>query len=70
MRFVNVPIIDYALESLSLGGVEETFLFCCTHVDRIKDHIRFVHRFSLLVGVLMLDILVRELNKKQDGQLQ
>ncbi|GLV37109.1 eukaryotic translation initiation factor 2B subunit epsilon [Carabus blaptoides fortunei] len=39
LPFVNVPLIDYALECLSLGGVEETFLFCCMHVDKLKEHI-------------------------------
>ncbi|KAL3266919.1 hypothetical protein HHI36_011069 [Cryptolaemus montrouzieri] len=37
---LNKPLLDYTLEFLSLGGVEETFLFCCFHVDRIKEHIR------------------------------
>ncbi|CAH2009067.1 unnamed protein product [Acanthoscelides obtectus] len=36
---LNRPLIDYTLEFLSLGGIEETFLFCCTHVDAVKRHI-------------------------------
>ncbi|CAH0560261.1 unnamed protein product [Brassicogethes aeneus] len=39
LPLVNKPIIDYTLEFLSLGGIEETFLFCCTHIDAIKQHI-------------------------------
>ncbi|XP_008192840.1 translation initiation factor eIF2B subunit epsilon isoform X2 [Tribolium castaneum] len=36
---INRPLIDYTLEFLSLGGIEETFLFCCSHTDAIKAHI-------------------------------
>ncbi|XP_076256049.1 eukaryotic translation initiation factor 2B subunit epsilon isoform X2 [Rhynchophorus ferrugineus] len=37
---VNRPLIDYTLEFLSLGGIEETFLFCCNHVAAVKAHIK------------------------------
>ncbi|KAG5897934.1 hypothetical protein JTB14_014048 [Gonioctena quinquepunctata] len=37
---LNKPLIDYTLEFLSLGGIEEVFLFCCSHVDLIKEHIK------------------------------
>ncbi|KAJ8919240.1 hypothetical protein NQ315_003823 [Exocentrus adspersus] len=40
LPMINKPLIDYTLEFLSLGGIEEAFLFCCTHVDAIKHHIR------------------------------
>ncbi|CAG9838374.1 unnamed protein product [Diabrotica balteata] len=36
---LNKPLIDYTLEFLSLGGIEEVFLFCCSHADEIKKHI-------------------------------
>ncbi|XP_068906213.1 translation initiation factor eIF2B subunit epsilon isoform X2 [Tenebrio molitor] len=39
LPLVNKPLIDYTLEFLSLGGIEETFLFCCSHVDAIRAHI-------------------------------
>ncbi|KAF7280796.1 hypothetical protein GWI33_005521 [Rhynchophorus ferrugineus] len=39
-RVVNRPLIDYTLEFLSLGGIEETFLFCCNHVAAVKAHIK------------------------------
>lgn len=40
---LSVPLLDYTLEFLSLGGIEETFLFCTTHVEAIKDHVRLYH---------------------------
>lgn len=42
----NTPLIDYTLEFLSLGGIEETFIFCCNHVESIKNHIRFVALYN------------------------
>ncbi|XP_048517186.1 translation initiation factor eIF-2B subunit epsilon isoform X2 [Dendroctonus ponderosae] len=36
----NKPLIDYTLEFLSLGGIDETFLFCCKHAAKIKAHIK------------------------------
>ncbi|XP_077285723.1 eukaryotic translation initiation factor 2B subunit epsilon [Arctopsyche grandis] len=40
LPLVGVAIIDYTLESLAQSGVEETFLFCSSHVDIIKSHIQ------------------------------
>ncbi|KAK4886817.1 hypothetical protein RN001_003088 [Aquatica leii] len=40
LPLLNVPLIEYTLEFLSLGGIEETFLFCCSNVDTIKQHIK------------------------------
>ncbi|KAF2879036.1 hypothetical protein ILUMI_27130 [Ignelater luminosus] len=39
LPLLNVALIDYTLEFLSLGGIEETFLFCCSNVDLIKEHL-------------------------------
>ncbi|KAK9870340.1 hypothetical protein WA026_006425 [Henosepilachna vigintioctopunctata] len=40
LPLLNKPLLDYTLEFLYLGGVEETFLFCCSQVDMIKEYIR------------------------------
>ncbi|KAK9738530.1 eIF4-gamma/eIF5/eIF2-epsilon [Popillia japonica] len=40
LHLVNKPLIEYTLEFLSFGGVEEVFLFCCSHVDAIKEYIK------------------------------
>ncbi|KAB0799072.1 hypothetical protein PPYR_06952 [Photinus pyralis] len=39
LPLLNVPLLEYTLEFLSLGGIEETFLFCCSNVVMIKQHI-------------------------------
>lgn len=36
---MNRPLLSYTLDFLSLGGVEETFIFSCTHSDQIKQYI-------------------------------
>ncbi|KAF5302900.1 hypothetical protein FQA39_LY02080 [Lamprigera yunnana] len=40
LPLLNVPLIDYTLEFLSLGGIERTFIFCCSNADIIKAHIQ------------------------------
>ncbi|XP_038069205.1 translation initiation factor eIF-2B subunit epsilon-like isoform X2 [Patiria miniata] len=36
---VNCPLIDYTLEFLVSAGVQEIFVFCCSHADQLKKHI-------------------------------
>ncbi|CAN7936902.1 unnamed protein product [Ixodes hexagonus] len=40
LPLLNRPLIDYTLEYLSTNGIQETFLFCCSHAEKIRDHIR------------------------------
>uniref|UniRef100_A0A182YSH6 Nucleotidyl transferase domain-containing protein n=1 Tax=Anopheles stephensi TaxID=30069 RepID=A0A182YSH6_ANOST len=40
LPIANVPLIDYALETLSRNGVEEVFVYCSYHTDRVKRHIQ------------------------------
>ncbi|XP_013175388.1 PREDICTED: translation initiation factor eIF-2B subunit epsilon [Papilio xuthus] len=40
LSVAGVPLIDYVLESLGLGGVGETILFCCQDGPKIKEHIK------------------------------
>ncbi|CAG9856189.1 unnamed protein product [Phyllotreta striolata] len=39
LSMLNKPLIDYTLEFLSLGGIEEVFLFCSNRSELIKQHI-------------------------------
>lgn len=36
---VNKPLLAYTLDFLSLGGVDETFLFTCSQADEIKQYV-------------------------------
>ncbi|OWR48620.1 translation initiation factor eIF-2B subunit epsilon [Danaus plexippus plexippus] len=40
LQVAGIPLIDYTLESLFLGGVGEALLFCCQDGNKIKDHIK------------------------------
>ncbi|XP_076343757.1 eukaryotic translation initiation factor 2B subunit epsilon isoform X2 [Tachypleus tridentatus] len=39
LPLVNRPLLDYTLEFLSINGIQETFVFCCSHAQKIKDYI-------------------------------
>ncbi|XP_033107936.1 translation initiation factor eIF-2B subunit epsilon-like [Anneissia japonica] len=39
MPIVNNPLLDYTIEFLAAAGVEEIFVFCCAHADKIKKHL-------------------------------
>lgn len=40
LEVAGVPLIDYVLESLALGGVGEAILFCCQNGQKIKEHVQ------------------------------
>ncbi|KXJ76401.1 hypothetical protein RP20_CCG009134 [Aedes albopictus] len=40
LPLVNVPLLDYSLESLNRSGVEEVVLFCSQHVDQVRAHVK------------------------------
>ncbi|XP_035907121.1 translation initiation factor eIF-2B subunit epsilon-like [Anopheles stephensi] len=40
LPIANVPLIEYALESLNRNGVEEVIVFCCNHIDQVKRYIQ------------------------------
>ena len=42
----NGTLLDYTLEFLCSGGVQETFIFCCHHADQVKDHLRYANLFE------------------------
>ncbi|XP_022108135.1 translation initiation factor eIF-2B subunit epsilon-like [Acanthaster planci] len=37
---VNCPLLDYTLEFLASAGIQEIFVFCCSHADQLKNHIQ------------------------------
>ncbi|XP_013185586.2 translation initiation factor eIF-2B subunit epsilon [Amyelois transitella] len=40
LTLAGVPLIDYVLESLALGGVGETILFCCQDGVKVKEYLK------------------------------
>ncbi|XP_052793044.1 translation initiation factor eIF-2B subunit epsilon-like [Mya arenaria] len=37
---VNVALLDYTLEFLCSGGVQEVFVLCCHQAQQVKEHLR------------------------------
>lgn len=35
-------MLDYTLECLAVGGVQEVYIVCCWQADQIKKHIEYV----------------------------
>ena len=38
LPLVNRPLLDYTVEFLAVSGVQEIFVYCCSHADAIKTH--------------------------------
>jgi len=53
MKLVNVPLIDYTLESLNRSGVEEVFVFVSNYIEQVKEHIKYV-KLTRYYGILVL----------------
>ncbi len=39
LPLVNRPLIDYTVEFLAVSGVDEIFVFCCSHAEMIKKYL-------------------------------
>uniref|UniRef100_A0A182FAS9 Translation initiation factor eIF2B subunit epsilon n=1 Tax=Anopheles albimanus TaxID=7167 RepID=A0A182FAS9_ANOAL len=53
LPIVNVPLVDYTLETLCRNGVEEVIIFCSNHIGEVKQYIqkRQAERCSWSVGM-------------------
>ncbi|XP_059147407.1 translation initiation factor eIF-2B subunit epsilon-like [Physella acuta] len=40
LPLVNVPLLDYTLEALSISGVKDVYVFCCHLGEQVREHIR------------------------------
>ncbi|XP_074589668.1 translation initiation factor eIF2B subunit epsilon-like [Curcuma longa] len=40
LPLANVPMIEYTLAWLDSVGVEEVFVFCCSHSQQVKDYLK------------------------------
>eukprot|EP01132_Coremiostelium_polycephalum_P001071 gene1071-1357_t len=56
LPLVNIPLLDYTLELLASGGIQEIFVFCCAHAEQIKQYIS-QSRWSKLPGVIVKAIV-------------
>ncbi|XP_021936996.1 translation initiation factor eIF-2B subunit epsilon isoform X3 [Zootermopsis nevadensis] len=56
---VNTPLLDYTLEWLALSSVQEVILFCSSHADLIKEHIR-KSKWNELASAMVITVMVSE----------
>lgn len=40
LPLVNVPVLDYVLESLNRCGVEEVFIYSSHFIEQIRNHVK------------------------------
>ncbi|XP_053692526.1 translation initiation factor eIF-2B subunit epsilon [Sabethes cyaneus] len=40
LPLVNVPLLDYALETLNRAGMEEVFLFCSNRAEQVRGYVQ------------------------------
>ena len=40
LPLANLPMIEYTLEFLAAGGVQEIFIFCCAHADAVESYVK------------------------------
>nr|CAD7424066.1 unnamed protein product [Timema monikensis] len=56
---VNTALLDYTLEFLVLSGVEEVILFCSSHTELIKQHVR-ASKWTHPLSTTVVNVIVSE----------
>lgn len=59
LPLANRPLIDYTVEFLAVAGVQEIFVFCCTHSDAIRAHLE-ASRWMKPTSSVKLRIVISE----------
>eukprot|EP01122_Echinamoeba_exundans_P012006 TRINITY_DN4936_c0_g1_i1.p1 TRINITY_DN4936_c0_g1~~TRINITY_DN4936_c0_g1_i1.p1 ORF type:complete len:917 (+),score=193.35 TRINITY_DN4936_c0_g1_i1:62-2752(+) len=63
----NVPMINYTIESLAASGVDEIFVFCCSHADKIEQHIAQFNASARLPDVKIKCVVSKDSNSVGDA---
>jgi translation initiation factor eIF-2B subunit epsilon len=62
----NVPLLEYALESLALSGMQEIFIVCCAHSEKIKSYLA-QSKWSKSLMPLVKTVVSQELRSMGDA---
>ncbi|EFN83402.1 translation initiation factor eIF-2B subunit epsilon [Harpegnathos saltator] len=46
MPIINIPLIDYIIETLVKSMVEEVFICCSNHVELLKNHVELLQKYT------------------------
>eukprot|EP01135_Chromosphaera_perkinsii_P012451 Nk52_evm62s2657 gene=Nk52_evmTU62s2657 len=60
MPLANVPLLEYTLDFLVAGGVQEVFVFCSTHSDKVRAHLDLIKAQGRFRGVQLTPIMSQE----------
>ncbi|XP_012249364.1 translation initiation factor eIF-2B subunit epsilon [Bombus impatiens] len=55
MPVINIPVLDYLVETLIKSRVQELFLYCSNHVDLIRAYIKQKKWFKISVSLIVSD---------------
>lgn len=53
MPVINVPLLDYLIETLIKSKVQELFLYCSSHVDLIRTYIKEKKSLKLSISLIV-----------------
>jgi translation initiation factor eIF-2B subunit epsilon len=62
----NVPLLEYALESLALSGIQEIFIVCCAHSLKIISYLN-QSRWSKSIVPIVRTVVSQELRSIGDA---
>lgn len=52
---LNVPLLDYLIETLKISRVEELFLYCSSHIDLLKKYVKEKEYEDLIINLIVSD---------------
>lgn len=53
MPIINVPLLDYLIETLIKSKIQEIFLYCSSHVDLIKTYVKEKKWSRILISLII-----------------
>ncbi|KYQ96662.1 bacterial transferase hexapeptide repeat-containing protein [Tieghemostelium lacteum] len=53
LPLVNIPLLDYTLEFLTAGGIEEIYIVCTCHAEQIKEYVETSRWSNFKVFILL-----------------
>lgn len=55
LPIINIPLLDYLIETLINSKIQELFLYCSNHVDLLKIYVKNVNREEISVSLIISD---------------
>ncbi|XP_043685948.1 translation initiation factor eIF-2B subunit epsilon isoform X5 [Vespula pensylvanica] len=52
---LNIPLLDYLIETLKRSRIQELFLYCSNHVDSLKKYVKLEEHEDLVINLIISD---------------